>query len=135
MKKITNFSQRSFLRQTRLFFRRFWVMVALFISTCGLIVGCSSPAPNAPTPPTSSPAASTGKEMTVGMVIVGPKNDAGWNQAHFDGIQEAISQFPGAKLEYVDKVNPADRPNVTGAQVADDLIAKGAKLVIFNNYG
>jgi simple sugar transport system substrate-binding protein len=133
MKKITNFSQRSMIRQTRLFFRRFWVIVALFISTCGLIVGCSSPAPNAPTPPTSSPAASTGKEMTVGMVIVGPKNDAGWNQAHFDGIQEAISQFPGAKLEYVDKVNPADRPNVTGAQVADDLIAKGAKLVIFNS--
>ncbi len=110
-------------------------MLALFLATWALIVGCSSPQANAPTPSSPSPAVSTatGKELTVGMVIVGPKNDAGWNQAHFEGIQEAIKQSPGTKLEYVDKVNPGDRPNVTGSQVADDLIAKGAKLVIFNS--
>jgi simple sugar transport system substrate-binding protein len=133
MNKIPNFFQHSLIRQTRLFFRQFWPMVALFVATWGLIVGCSNPSANSPTPPASSPAASPGQPITVGMVIVGPKNDAGWNQAHFEGIHEAIKQFPGAKLEYVDKVNPADRPNVTGAQVADDLIAKGAKLVIFNS--
>jgi len=131
MHKIPNFSQSSLIRQTRSFCRRFWLMVVLFIVTCGLIVGCRNPSANAPTPP--SPAASTGQEMIVGMVIVGPKNDAGWNQAHYEGLEDALKQFPGAKLEYVDKVNPGDRPNVTGSQVADDLIAKGAKLVIFNS--
>jgi simple sugar transport system substrate-binding protein len=134
MNKISDFFHRSFMRKTRSFFPRFWRMVALFIATWWLVAGCSSPSTNAPTDKTSpgaSPAA--GSELTVGMVIVGPKNDAGWNQAHFEGIQEAIKQVPGTKLEYVDKVNPADRPNVTGAQVADDLIAKGAKLIIFNS--
>jgi simple sugar transport system substrate-binding protein len=135
MSKISDFFHRSFIRKTRSFFPRFWRMVALFIATWWLIAGCSSgPSTNAPidqTSPGSAPAA--GSELTVGMVIVGPKNDAGWNQAHFEGIQEAIKQVPGTKLEYVDKVNPADRPNVTGAQVADDLIAKGAKLIIFNS--
>ncbi|MGB8697849.1 MAG: hypothetical protein WCD18_00385, partial [Thermosynechococcaceae cyanobacterium] len=121
MSQITNFSQRSLIRQSRSFLQRFWRAVALFIATWWLIAGCSSPSANAPTP-----TAATDQGITVGMVIVGPKNDAGWNQAHFEGIQDAIKQFPGAKLEYVDKVNPADRPNVTGAQVADDLIAKGA---------
>jgi simple sugar transport system substrate-binding protein len=135
MNKIPNFSQFSLIRQARLLLRRFWPILALFLATWALIVGCSSPQANAPTPSSPSPAVSTatGKELTVGMVIVGPKNDAGWNQAHFEGIQEAIKQSPGTKLEYVDKVNPGDRPNVTGAQVADDLIAKGAKLVIFNS--
>jgi simple sugar transport system substrate-binding protein len=135
MSKISDFFQRAFISQIRSFFPRFWRMVALFIATWWLVAGCSSsPSANAPTDkasPGASPAA--GSDLTVGMVIVGPKNDAGWNQAHFEGIQEAIKQVPGTKLEYVDKVNPADRPNVTGAQVADDLIAKGAKLVIFNS--
>ncbi|MBD3881897.1 BMP family ABC transporter substrate-binding protein [Phormidium tenue FACHB-886] len=108
-------------------------MAALFVATCGLIIGCGNPSANSPTTTEASPVASSGQDLTIGMVLVGPKNDAGWNQAHFEGIQDAIKQFPGVKLEYVDKVNPADRPNVTGAQVADDLIAKGAKLVIFNS--
>jgi simple sugar transport system substrate-binding protein len=133
MTKMSDFFHRSLIRKTRSFLPRFWRMVALFIATWWLVAGCSGPS-NAPTDqpsPGASPAA--GSDLTVGMVIVGPKNDAGWNQAHFEGIQEAIKQVPGTKLEYVDKVNPADRPNVTGAQVADDLIAKGAKLVIFNS--
>jgi simple sugar transport system substrate-binding protein len=109
--------------------RQFAPIVTLSIATSTVIVGCASPSN---TPTTASPAA-TGKDLTVGMVIVGPKNDAGWNQAHYDGMQDVVKQFPDAKLEYVDKVNPADRPNVTGAQVADDLIAKGAKLIVFNS--
>lgn len=81
----------------------------------------------------SSPSAAGGGDYIVGMVLVGPKNDAGWNQTHFEGIEGAIKNVPGTQLEFVDKVNPADRPNVKGSQVADDLIAKGAKLVIFNS--
>lgn len=104
------------------------------VAAVGMVLGaCGSPAPTN-SPSAESPAAQpAGKEFTVGMVLVGPKNDAGWNQSHYEGIQEAVKQIPGAKLEYIDKVNPADRPNVKGAQVADDLIAKGAKLIIFNS--
>ena len=82
--------------------------------------------------PGASPAAGGG-DFVVGMVLVGPKNDAGWNQAHFEGIEGAVKKVPGTKLEYVDKVNPADRPNVTASQVADELINKGAKFVIMNS--
>jgi simple sugar transport system substrate-binding protein len=131
--KMMNLSDRSkrlsLLGHSRSLFRRFWYVAALG----GLVGACSSPAP---TPSPSGQASTTpdaGKEFTVGMVIVGPKNDGGWNQAQYEGLQEALKQNPGSKLEYVDKVNPADRPNVTGAQVADDLIAKGAKFIIFNS--
>jgi simple sugar transport system substrate-binding protein len=91
---------------------------------------CSSPTPT----PTAAPAADSGaKDFTVGMVIVGPKNDGGWNQAHYEGMEKVVKDVPGVKFEYVDKVNPSDRPNVKGSQVADDLIAKGAKFIIFNS--
>jgi simple sugar transport system substrate-binding protein len=72
-------------------------------------------------------------DYVVGMILVGPNSDKGWNQGHFDGIKAAISRLPGVRLEYVDKVNPSDRPNVKGSQVADDLISRGAKLVVFNS--
>ncbi len=109
--------------------KRFWQLATL----ATLLGACSSPTPQASpgTGESPSPGAAT-KNFTVGMVLVGPKNDAGWNQAHFEGI-EKVSKDMGIKLEYADKVNPGDRPNVTGAQVADELIAKGAKLVIFNS--
>jgi simple sugar transport system substrate-binding protein len=117
------------ISQTAAVTRRFWYVAAL-----GLLAGaCSSPTPTNSPQAEASPAASGSEDFTIGMIIVGPKNDGGWNQAHFEGIEEVTQKVPGVKLEYVDKVNPADRPNVTGSQVADDLIAKGAKLIIFNS--
>ncbi len=109
---------------------RFWSIAAL-----SMVVGaCSSPAPTASPSASGSPAAqASGQDYTVGMVIVGPKDDGGWNQAQYDGLQTVVKSTPGVKFDYVDKVNPADRPNVKGAQVADELIGKGAKLVIFNS--
>jgi simple sugar transport system substrate-binding protein len=101
--------------------------IASGVSACG--GGTTS---NQTASPGASPASNTG-DFVVGMVLVGPKNDAGWNQAHFEGIEAAVKKVSGAKLEYVDKVNPVDRPNVTASQVADELINKGAKFVIMNS--
>jgi simple sugar transport system substrate-binding protein len=68
------------------------------------------------------------------MILVGPANDKGWNQAHIEGITEyAQKQIAGLKFEYVDKVNPADRPNVKASTLAQDLVTKGAKMIIFNS--
>ncbi|MBL1173828.1 BMP family lipoprotein [Pantanalinema sp. GBBB05] len=103
------------------------------IVALGLILGaCGSPTPTS-SPSAQTPTETEGSGLTVGMILVGPKNDAGWNQAHFEGITTVTEKIPGSKLEYADKVNPADRKNVTGAQVADELVAKGAKLIIFNS--
>lgn len=69
---------------------------------------------------------------TVGMILVGPKNDGGWSQAHFDAMKK-IEAEKGIKFVYVDKVNPGDRPNVSAEQVAGELIEQGATLVIANS--
>jgi len=72
----------------------------------------------------------TDEKFVFGMVLVGPFNDGGWSQAHYDAGKYIESKIPGSEMVYVDKVNPADRPNVKVEQVVDELVAKGAKLII-----
>lgn len=67
-----------------------------------------------------------------GMLLVGPYNDNGWSQAHYEAGLYVEEKF-GAKMVYLDKVNPADRPGTTPDQLAEELVAQGAKLVIFNS--
>jgi simple sugar transport system substrate-binding protein len=40
---------------------------------------------------------------------------------------------PGTKMIYLDKVNVGDRPGTTPAQLAEELVSKGAKMIIFNS--
>lgn len=103
--------------------------IALFFTVVSVVFAACTPAPAVT--PTAAPA---GDSFTVGMILVGPVNDKGWNQAHYEGITEyAQKQIPGLKFEYVDKVNPADRPNVKASTLAQDLVTKGAKMIIFNS--
>ncbi len=70
------------------------------------------------------------KDLTIGLILVGPYNDKGYSQAQYDGGKYVEEKLPGAKLIYLDKVNPADRPGLTIPQVVDDLVEKGADLII-----
>jgi simple sugar transport system substrate-binding protein len=71
--------------------------------------------------------------FTFGLLLVGPYNDHGWSQAHYDGGKYVEKKVPGAKMIYIDKVNPADRPGVTIPQLVDDMVEKGARLIIANS--
>jgi simple sugar transport system substrate-binding protein len=69
------------------------------------------------------------EEFVFGVIMVGPFNDHGWSEAHYTGGQYIESNLPGAKMIWLDKLNPADRPETTLEQVADDMVAQGAKLI------
>ena len=73
-----------------------------------------------------------GEEYTFGLLMVGPYNDHGWSQAHYDAGLYVEENLSGAKMLYLDKVNVADRPGTTPAQLAEELVSKGAKFIIFN---
>ncbi len=73
------------------------------------------------------------KPFILGMLMVGPYNDHGWSQAHYDAGKYLEEKVPGLKMIYIDKVNPADRPGITIPQLVDDLVSKGAKLIIANS--
>lgn len=81
----------------------------------------------------AAPALAAEKSFTFGMLLVGPYNDRGWSQAHYEAGRYVEEKVPGAKMIYIDKVNPADRPGITIPQLVDDLVEKGAKLIIANS--
>lgn len=73
------------------------------------------------------------KQFTFGLLLVGPYNDHGWSQAHYDAGHYVEKKVAGTKMIYIDNVNPAARPGVTIPQLVDDLVSKGAKLIIANS--
>jgi simple sugar transport system substrate-binding protein len=75
-------------------------------------------------------AQTAGKPFIFGLLMVGPYNDHGWSQAHYDAGLYAEKRLPGTKMIYIDKVNTTDRPGITIPQLVDDLVGKGAKLII-----
>ncbi|SFM95029.1 BMP family lipoprotein [Thermodesulforhabdus norvegica] len=79
-----------------------------------------------------SGAARAEKKFTFGLLLVGPYNDHGWSQAHFEAAK-AVEKELDVNLIYIDKVNPADRPGVTIPQLVDELVSRGAKLIIANS--
>lgn len=73
------------------------------------------------------------KPYIFGLLLVGPYNDRGYSQAHYEGGKYVEKNVPGTQMIYIDKVNPADRPGVTIPQLVDDMAEKGAKFIIANS--
>jgi simple sugar transport system substrate-binding protein len=74
-------------------------------------------------------AAPSDEPFVFGMLLVGPKDDRGWSQAHYEA-GEYLEEKLGAEMIFVDLVNPADKPELTVEQVVADMIDQGAQLVI-----
>ncbi|MBN1876372.1 MAG: BMP family ABC transporter substrate-binding protein [Anaerolineae bacterium] len=68
-------------------------------------------------------------EFVFGVVMVGPYNDHGWSEAHYEAGKYVEEKSSGARMIYLDKMNSADRPETTMEQVVDDMIQQGAKLI------
>ncbi len=69
-----------------------------------------------------------GEPFKFGMILVGPQDDRGWSQAHYEGGQY-VEEKMGAEMIAIDKVNPSDRPDTSVEQVVDDMIEQGAQLI------
>lgn len=64
-----------------------------------------------------------------GMILVGPQNDRGWSQAHYEGGVFIEEHFPGSEMILFELLNPADKPEATLEGVVDDMVAEGASLI------
>ncbi len=59
--------------------------------------------------------------------MVGPYNDHGWSQAHYDAGQYVENNVSGAKMVYIDKANSSDRPGTDPAQLAESSVGPGGQ--------
>lgn len=73
--------------------------------------------------------ATTGEAFKFGVILVGPYNDHGWSQAHYEAGKYAEAKIPGATMIYFDKLNSADRKGTTLEQVVEDMVSQGAKMI------
>jgi basic membrane lipoprotein Med (substrate-binding protein (PBP1-ABC) superfamily) len=75
-----------------------------------------------PAPPPVEP-------LVFGMVLVGPKNDHGWSQAHYEAGLYVEANLPDSRMIVFESLNPADKPEATLEGVVADMVADGATLI------
>ncbi|MDZ4764041.1 MAG: BMP family ABC transporter substrate-binding protein [Chloroflexota bacterium] len=68
-------------------------------------------------------------EIVFGVVLVGPENDRGWSQAHYEAGLYVEENLPGARMEVFESLNSADSPETSLMQVATDFIDLGAQVI------
>ena len=78
----------------------------------------------------AAPQAPGQQPLVFGVILVGPSQDHGWSEAHFQAGKYVEAKLQGVRMIYVDNVNPAAKPGVTVPQLVDDLLSKGARLIL-----
>jgi simple sugar transport system substrate-binding protein len=70
-----------------------------------------------------------GEDVAFGMILVGPKNDHGWSQAHYEGGAYVEENLEGSRMIVFESLNPADKPEATLEGVVDEMVSDGANLI------
>ena len=94
--------------------RRLSTLIGLLVLTTILMTACAK---------------ASSKEFVFGVVLVGPYNDHGWSEAHYNAGKYVEAQLPGTKMIYLDKLNSADRKGTTLEQVVEDMVSQGAQMI------
>ena len=68
-------------------------------------------------------------EFVFGVVLVGPDNDAGWSQAHYEGGRYVEAQIPGTRMLWFESLNPVDNPQTDLMGVVTEFVDQGARLI------
>ena len=107
--------------------------VCLVAAVVAVLAACS-PAVSSPEGDSSAPAgdAAPGADATtVGVIAVGPKDDCGYNQAVYQGVEALRDQFPD--LDVLEAYNiPEDD---TAATTMESMVAQGATIIFATSYG
>ena len=107
-----------------------WLVISLMLIAAFVFTACQ------PAPAEVEPAEEVVVEEAVieefvfGMILVGPKNDHGWSQAHYEGGLYVEENLSNARLIVFESLNPADKPEATLEGIVDDMVADGARLII-----
>lgn len=68
-------------------------------------------------------------EFVFGLILVGPENDRGWSQAHYEGGQFVEERIPGTRMIVFPSLNAADAPETTTLDVVTEMVDQGAQLI------
>jgi len=114
------------------------VVLSLALSACG---GAAAPATSAPAAAATQAPAQSGGELqipdieqgkyNVAFVLIGPHDDGGWSQAHYEGIQYLEKNVPNVHTAYIENVPEG----AEAEQVIRSLARKGFNAVFTTSFG
>ncbi len=130
-----------------------WRVVSLLTVLAMFVTACGTPAAptaaptqvpqNTAVPPTTAPQPTTPPEtglqipdveegkFNVAMVLIGPHDDGGWSQAHYEGLIDIENSVPDSHVAYIELV-----PEGTDSeQVFRSLARKGFNLIFGTSFG
>lgn len=96
-----------------------------------VISACAAPQPTPP--PATEPPASAGDSFVFGLILVGPRDDHGWSEAHYRAGQYLEEQIAGSRMLLAENLNPDASPDKTLAGVVDEMAAQGAQLILITS--
>ena len=76
------------------------------------------------------PAVEEGK-FNVAMVLIGPHDDGGWSQAHFEGLEYVAENVPNVHISYIENVPEG----ADSEQIFRSLSRKGFDLIFGTSFG
>jgi simple sugar transport system substrate-binding protein len=71
------------------------------------------------------------EEIVFGVILVGPQNDRGWSQSHFEAAEYVEANFEGASKVVFESLNTADAPETTLMQVVEEMVEFEGASIIF----
>ena len=77
----------------------------------------------------SVPVTAQDDEFVFGVVLVGPQDDHGWSQAHYEGGQYVEARLDGARMLVFESLNAADAPETTLLDVVTEMVDQGAQMI------
>jgi len=76
------------------------------------------------------PAVAQDDTFIFGMVLVGPQDDHGWSEAHYNAGRYVEEKIPGTQMIVLESLNSADRPETTLDEVVQNMVDQGAQLIL-----
>jgi len=125
-----------------------WRLFALMVVMSMLFTACAAPAQPtaapveptaAPVEPTAAPAETGGLQIpdiqegkfNVAMVLIGPHDDGGWSQAHYEGLEYVQANVENVNTAYIENVPEG----ADSEQVFRSLARKGFNLIFGTSFG
>jgi basic membrane protein A len=115
--------------------KKLFTLTSLLLIAAFVVAACGGPtATEAPTPEVVGgfqiPAVEEGK-FNVAMVLIGPHDDGGWSQAHYEGLLYVEQNVPDSHVAYIEFVPEG----ADSEQVFRSLARKGFDLIIGTSFG
>ena len=106
-------------------------MMRLF---CMLFLAVSLTFSDGSVPTSAGTTALHDKPVVFGLLLLESRDDHGWSQAQYEAGRIVERTIPGTRMIFVENVNPRDRPDLSIPKLVDELVSRGAGLVIAGSY-